>query len=141
LTASRLLVGVVSDRVSKTHLLRVCLAGVTLGSILLSINVSTAASFFGLALIGFSLAPVFPMLISLSPKTVGSFHAPNAIGFQVAAAALGGAALPGLAGVLAARIGLEVIGPFLVTMALLMVLVNEVSTWYATARPAVDQTI
>lgn len=139
LTASRLLIGVVSDHISKTQLVRVCLACVTVGSILLWLNPTTVLSFLGLAAIGFCLAPVFPMLISISPKTVGSFHAPNAIGFQVAAAALGGAVFPGLAGVLAARLGLEAIGPFLVMMALLMVLVNEVSVRCVTPPPSPDQ--
>jgi fucose permease len=68
----------------------------------------------GLALTGLSLAAIFPTLIAITPDRLGVERARSAIGYQVAAAALGGALLPSLAGVLAARWSLEVVGPLLV---------------------------
>jgi fucose permease len=54
---------------------------------------------------------------------VGARHAANTIGMQIAAAGLGGAALPGLAGVLARYTSLEAIPVFLsAVFALLLVL-------------------
>jgi len=50
----------------------------------------------------------------------------NTIGFEVTAASLGVAALSSLAGVLAARRSLEVIGPFLVGCAVLMFVLHEI---------------
>jgi fucose permease len=91
-------------------------------------------SFLGLALLGFAIAPIFPLSISDTPHLVGREHAPNAIGFQVAAASLGIAILPGLAGVLAQRLSLEVIGPFLVLLSLATILLHEISIQLARRR-------
>ena len=67
-------------------------------------------SLAGLMLIGFSLAPVFASLISLTPARVGAAHADSAVGFQVASAGLGAAALTSFVGWLTTAFGLEVIG-------------------------------
>jgi hypothetical protein len=59
------------------------------------------------------------------PTTAGAGGGTDLIGLQVAAAVLGGALLPGLLGVLAARAGLEVIGPCLVLLAAALLLLHE----------------
>ena len=76
-------------------------------------------------LIGFSFAPVFASLISLTPGRVGLEHANAAIGFQIAAAGLGGAVLTGLVGVLAGTFGLEVIGAAILVGTLVLLALYE----------------
>ncbi len=125
LTAGRLVLGPVADRIGVVSLLRLCIVGIVLGSGLVWWNVADLASFLGLAFVGFSLAPLFPSLISSTPERVGAGHAPNVIGFQVAAGSVGIALLPGFAGVLAENLGLEIVGPFLVAASLLMFLLHE----------------
>jgi hypothetical protein len=66
-----------------------------------------------LLLLGLALAPIFPLLIATTPARVGALHATHAIGFQVAAFYVGTAVLPGAAGLLARRLGLNALGPFL----------------------------
>src|SRR5438874_920062 len=83
------------------------------------------ASWLALALLGLVLAPIFPVLIAETPRRLGAAQTANAIGLQVAAAVVGGAALPAGLGVLAARLSLEVVGPCLVGFALLQLLVHE----------------
>jgi fucose permease len=83
------------------------------------------ASFLGLALFGFSLAPIFALMITGTQERLGPVHAPNAIGFQVAAAAAGVGILPGLAGVLATNVGLEIIPWFLLAVTVLMIILYE----------------
>jgi hypothetical protein len=56
---------------------------------------------------------------------VGEAHAANAIGFQVAAAALGQSLLPALAGVLAERAGLEILGPLLLAAGVALWAIHE----------------
>ncbi len=63
----------------------------------------------GLLVFGFAMAPLFPTLMSLTPARLGSHVALHAIGFQVSAAVLGGAAIPTLAGILAGRTTLTAI--------------------------------
>jgi fucose permease len=125
LTVGRLILGTVADRLGVVSLLRVCILGIILGSALVWWNVAASLSFLGLALVGFTLAPLFPSLISSTPRRLGAAHAPNAIGFQVAAGSVGIALLPGVAGVLAENMGLEIIGPFLSAASITMFLLHE----------------
>jgi fucose permease len=78
-----------------------------------------------LALIGFSVAPIFPVMIGLSPVRFGGQNAANAIGFQVAAAYLGGALIPALVGVAAYALGLEVIGLLVLMFSILTFALHE----------------
>jgi fucose permease len=126
LTVGRIVFGFVVDRLGVVSSVRLCLTGVILGAACVWWNVADVVGFLGLALIGFSLAPLFPLLISHTPRRLGAAHAPNAIGFQVAAAGLGLSLLPGLAGVLAESLGLEIIGPFLLLASIATFLLHEV---------------
>ena len=74
----------------------------------------------GLALLGVGLAGVFPILVALTPDWVGEERAPAVIGFQIAAAAAGAAAVPWTAGRIIDAAGLESLGPFLVFIAVAM---------------------
>jgi hypothetical protein len=59
-------------------------------------------------------------MITDTQQRLGPVHAANAIGLQVAAAAVGVGWLPGLAGVLAKHRGLEVIPLFLLVVTIVM---------------------
>jgi fucose permease len=125
LTLGRLVFGALAHRVAPATLLRICIALLPLGTL----GVASARAAFpeiaSLALVGFTGAPVFPLLISGTPDRVGAPHASNAVGFQVAAACLGAAALPAAAGILARARGLETIAVFLVASALALVTLHE----------------
>jgi fucose permease len=98
--------------------------GVIVGAIGLVIPINVI-SFAGLALIGFAQAPIFPLLVSETPKRLGPALATRAIGYQVGAAGFGIATLPGLAGVIAKAWGLEQIGPFILIASLLLFALHE----------------
>lgn len=119
-TLGRIVFGFIASRVNITQSIRVCMVGIIAGAAMMWWNPTDAVSFAGLALIGFALAPIFPLLISTTPERLGDAHATNAIGFQVAAASLGIGVLPGLAGGLAAAIGLEIVSPYIALAAILM---------------------
>ncbi|MBS1252052.1 MAG: Glucose/mannose transporter GlcP [Anaerolineales bacterium] len=124
-TAGRLLFGVVADRLKLVPALRLCMLGAIIASVLIWLKALNALSLFGLALMGLALAPIFPLLVSATPKRVGAESAANAVGFQVGAAGLGIGALPAFAGVLAERISLEIIGPYLLAASITMFLLHE----------------
>jgi len=113
LTAGRMVFGFVTDRIGPTRLLRLGFAGMMVGILLLWWNYVNLVGYIGLVIIGFWMAPVFPVMIGLSPGRYGQEHAANAIGFQVASAYLGGALVPALVGIAADAVGLEVIGMLL----------------------------
>jgi fucose permease len=114
LTIGRLLFGIVVSHVSPTNLLRACMLVAILASAVLWQGGS-----YALLVLGLVFAPIFPVLIAETPGRLGLGQTPDAIGLQVAAAVVGGAAIPALVGFLAARIGLEVVGACLVVSALL----------------------
>jgi fucose permease len=124
-TAGRILFGTVADRVDPVALIRGCLVGMALGALLLRWKALGMGAALGLLLYGLSLAPMFALMITRTGERLGFRHAPNAIGFQVAAAGVGAAVLPGLAGVLAKRFGLEIMPGFLLAASLLMTLLFE----------------
>ncbi len=108
----RLIMGFVAYRLNNVTLIRVCFIGMAIGATLLWQSASDTLNLIGLALIGLSSAPLFPTLIAETPGRVGVRHRANAIGFQISAAALGSAILPGIMGALAQRVGVGVIGAF-----------------------------
>jgi len=124
---------VLARHVAASRLLRLATAGALLGALLLWWDRAASLGPVGLAVTGFTLAPVYPLLIAETPGRLGSSHVSAAVGFQVAAASLGTAALPGLAGLLAARMGLEVIGPFLFCAAAVLLCLHEIAARWARA--------
>jgi fucose permease len=126
LTLGRILFGAAADRIGVQRLLRLSMAGAVFSAALFLLR-SPAASFVSVGLMGLSLAAIFPTLTSDTPQRAGPAHAANAIGYQTGAASIGFAILPGVAGVLAARLGLEVLGPYLVITSALMVMTNEIT--------------
>jgi predicted MFS family arabinose efflux permease len=106
----RVLFGIVADRVPLVRTLTACIAASVVGALLFWLEPTRSLSFLGLMLMGAAFAPVFASLIVLTPRWVGQAHADNAIGFQIAAAGLGGATLTATVGYVADAAGLATIG-------------------------------
>ena len=125
LTLGRLVSGALTHRYPPALVLRLCLAGLPLAALLVAGARGSAWLLLGLALLGLLAASVFPLLIAGTPTRVGSAHADNSVGFQVAAATLGGAVVPSVAGVLARHFGVEAIAGVLVSVALGVLVLHE----------------
>ncbi len=128
LTTGRFVFGAAAQRIGIDRLLRWSMVGTILSAGLFMIP-TTVAGFVSVGLMGLSLAAIFPTLTSDTPHRSGLRHAANAIGLQTGAASVGFAILPGLAGVLAARLGLEMLGPYLLVTSVMMLVTNEVAMW------------
>ena len=126
-TFARFVFGIIADRINVINAVRTMMLLAILGTALLWWNPADWVSFGGLALLGFALAPVFPLLISSTPTRLGVADATNAIGFQVGAASFGIAILPGLAGALAERSTIEIVPPFLLVTATIMFVLHEIA--------------
>jgi fucose permease len=124
-TFGRFCFGIVVNYVALRALVRLGIVGVMVGAALLWWSPVVEVGSAGLLLIGFSLAPIFPLLTSNTGARLGTEHAQHAVGFQVAASSIGIAALPGLAGVLAQNISLEILGPYILIAATLMLVFHE----------------
>lgn len=108
-TIGRIAAGIVANRVGVNKLVLGGLAGALLGAALLIWNPSEMANVAAVAIIGISIAPIFPAMMSGTRARVGETHAANTIGMQMAATGFGIAVIPSLMGILARQISLEVI--------------------------------
>lgn len=143
-TIGRVIFGLLVSWIKPRTLLNICVAGTVIGALLfwwrpasgseLALNdASNIVAFIGLAIFGFTVGPIFALIITSTQERLGPRHAPNAIGFQVAAASIGGGVLPGLAAGLATNNGLEIIPVLLIGMTFFAVLLYIAST-----RPALS---
>jgi fucose permease len=128
LTTGRIVFGFVSDRIAPAVLVRGALIAAPLCAATAWLSQHQVVTLCAIALMGFTIAPIYPLLISLTPARVGKPVAAHAIGFQVSAAALGAAAVPAAGGVLAGRAGLESLPPFLLAVAMVVWITFEASS-------------
>ena len=126
-TLARILAGAVVARIGNVRLARLSAAGALAGVLLFAWAPAALplAGVAGLWLTGFSLGPLFPGLMAETPRRLGTGAAAHAVGFQVAAAVVGMAAVPALAGSLAHGFGLDAAAGLLVPVGLLFVALHE----------------
>jgi fucose permease len=110
LLLGRISAGFVVDRVGALALVRgaTCVAVVGAG-VFATPWLPAELSALGLALTGLALAPIYPGLMSETPRRAGD-AAGHAVGFQVSAATAGMVVLPALGGLLADHAGLSFTG-------------------------------
>ncbi|NNJ12495.1 MFS transporter [Chloroflexales bacterium ZM16-3] len=119
LTAGRVLMGFIAGRVAPRAMLWAGAAGALVGALLISLGAGYLADVAGLLLMGFALAPIFPLLIATTAERVGREHADNTIGMEVAAATVGGALVPWLIGKAVGVADVGVVGLGIVVAAIL----------------------
>lgn len=108
-TVGRIIAGLFAKRAGVNLLVTGGLIGALAGAVLLVWNPSAGANLLAVAIIGFSIAPVFPAMMSGTSQRVSDHFAANTIGMQMTATGLGAAVVPGLMGVFARQVSLEVI--------------------------------
>jgi fucose permease len=111
LTVGRIAMGIAGDRITLRHLLVGSLVGTASASALLWWSPAPWVGAVGLILTGLFLAPIFPALVLVTSRILGRAYAPWAIGYQIAAAGVGAAAIPGIVGALVGGRGIGIAGP------------------------------
>jgi fucose permease len=125
LTAVRLLSAFTNLRIRATWTVRISVACIVTGSVLLLLLNSVSAAWPTAFLIGFGCGPIFATLVSLSPLRFGHTGKVNPIGFQMSASFLGGSVFPPLIGGLFAQIDFSVMPVSLIILTILLLLTNE----------------
>ena len=125
-SASRFALGAVGERFHPNGLLR--WSSVATVTALAAVWASPANWLVVVTLItaGFARGPIFPLEILLTPRRVGDAGTARLVGYQIAAANVGGAAVPGLIGIAVGWAGLGVIPPLLLAFAVLSAVAVEI---------------
>jgi fucose permease len=100
------------------------LGGGVAGALLIWWSPSVAVVVIALALTGFCFAPVFPAMVTLTPIRLGARRAHRVIGWQIAAANVGGSGLSAGIGFVLQHEGLHLFGPSLLVILSLGLLCN-----------------
>jgi fucose permease len=123
LLGGRLVLGLAVERMGQVRLLRLATASAVLAATLFALPLPIAGA--ALPFLSFSLASIYPGLMSETPRRVGAGLAPHAVGFQVSAATAGFAAVPSFAGLLGEWLGLGAIGWVIAACALTLLFLHE----------------
>ena len=115
-TLGRIIAGIFASRLGVNKLVVGGLVGALVGSGLLVWNPSEVSNVIAVAIIGLSIAPIFPAMMSGTSARVGDHYAANTIGMQMAATGFGTVVIPTLMGVLARQVSLEIIPIFLLVV-------------------------
>ncbi|MGH9059760.1 MAG: MFS transporter, partial [Acidimicrobiales bacterium] len=134
LTLGRVVAALAGHRVGPSALLDVGVLGTVAGTALLWWDPVPAAGAAGLGLTGLGLSGIFPTLVSLTPTRLGTARSTRAVGYQLAAASVGGALLGALAGLVAGVSGLPTIFPYLLATAVLVAVLHTVLVRVSTPR-------
>jgi fucose permease len=111
--AGRVVLGPVAERLGARRVLAVAVAGVPFGAALMTLPGPGALAVAGLMLLGLAAAPVFPLLTLITRST-------RMVSLQVAASAVGGAALPAGLGLVIGAAGAQTLAPSLLALGLAM---------------------
>jgi fucose permease len=120
-TVGRILAGLYTRRISQRTLVIGSLLAALAAAALLAADVAGPLNLFAVTIIGLAIAPVMPALISGTAGRVGNRYAANTIGIQIAAMGAGAAVIPSITGVIAQRLSLEAIPPFLIVLTIVLI--------------------
>ena len=121
----RIVAGLLAVRIGLDRLLRYATITAFAGTVLFTFTTPAILGCVGLVMIGLGLAPMFPCFMSRTPERLGEENATHAVGFQASAGMIGGAAVPGLAGILSDSIGLHSVPYFTMALAVLLFATHE----------------
>jgi fucose permease len=123
LTLGRFLISPIASRLgaATAGMMYACLAGVIAATALAWAAPDGALASMALALLGFFLGPIFPTTMAITPRLAPPRLVPTAIGVMNAAAVVGGAGLPWLAGTIAQNTGIWTLLPFTLALGLVLI--------------------
>ena len=119
--AGRVVLGPVAERLGPARVLAVAVVGIPAGAALMTAPGPGLLAVIGLMTLGLAAAPVFPLLTLMTPRWTGSAtEATRMVSLQVAASAIGSAALPAGLGLAIGAVDARILAPLLLVFGLAM---------------------
>lgn len=115
----RALLGMVAARLGAARVLAWAVASVPVGALLMTLPGPAFVAVVGMMTLGLATAPIFPLLTLTTSDRAGA-SATTAVGLQVAASAVGGAALPSGIGLVIGAVSAWTLAPALLVLSLAM---------------------
>ncbi|MBR4096183.1 MAG: MFS transporter [Oscillospiraceae bacterium] len=126
ITVGRFVCGFVADRVGDRNLIRLGLAVITAGLVMIMLPVEiNGVALVGLVVVGIGCAPIYPSVIHATPSNFGKENSQAIIGIQMASAYVGTTFMPPLFGVIAENINIGLYPFYMAVFAVLMVVCSE----------------
>ena len=126
ITAGRFVCGFVADKIGDRNLIRLGLAVITVGLVMIMLPVSNnAVALAGLVVVGIGCAPIYPSVIHATPANFGKENSQAIIGIQMASAYVGTTFMPPLFGIIAENINIGLYPFYMAVFAVLMVICSE----------------
>ncbi len=126
ITVGRFVCGFVADKIGDRNLIRIGLAVITAGLVMIMLPVSVnAVALVGLVVVGIGCAPIYPSVIHATPANFGRENSQAIIGIQMASAYVGTTFMPPLFGVIAENINIGLYPFYMAVFAVLMVVCSE----------------
>jgi fucose permease len=116
----RVVLGAVAGRVGPSRLLGAATAVVSVGCALMAVPGPSLLAVAGLMVVGLAAAPIFPLFTLTTAERVGANGATRMVSLQVAASAVGSAALPAGIGLAIGAFTATALGPWLLLPSLTM---------------------
>ncbi len=126
ITVGRFVCGFVADKIGDRNLIRLGLAVITAGLVMIMLPVEiNAAALIGLVVVGIGCAPIYPSVIHATPANFGKENSQAIIGIQMASAYVGTTFMPPLFGVIAENVNISLYPFYMAVFAVLMVICSE----------------
>lgn len=125
ITAGRLISGFVAEKAGDKLMIRIGLAIILIGTILIALPVNYVVALVGFVVVGLGCAPVYPSIIHATPDAFGKENSQSVIGMQMAFAYVGSTFMPPLFGVIAKYTDMSILPYYVMLFALIMVALTE----------------
>lgn len=126
ITLGRFLSGLVADKLGDMRMIKVGLSVIIVGIAALWAPLETnTLSLCGLFIIGLGCAPVYPSIIHSTPSNFGAENSQAIVGIQMASAYTGSTLIPPLFGLIADKMNIGLLPPFLLVFAIIMIVMTE----------------
>ncbi|HLI06801.1 MAG TPA: MFS transporter [Ktedonobacteraceae bacterium] len=113
-------------------LMYACMVGLGFGLLLVWLIPLGAIAAIGFCFLGFSIAPIYPLTVSIAPKLVPARLAPSTIGLLVSVSIIGLALFPWIAGILAQFVGIWTLLPYTLALTIIMLAFWQYLTGHTT---------
>ena len=125
ITVGRALSGFLTLKFNDVQMIRLGAAVILLGLVILLLPLGGYTATFGLVLIGFGCAPIYPCVIHSTPAHFGADKSQAVIGVQMAFAYVGTSLMPPLFGLIANHIHVALLPVYLLILLLIMAAMHE----------------